>query len=191
MSSSMRERELKFSPGPSFRMHDLVEGLNDLEAGAPTEQTLHATYYDTIDLRLARSGASLRWRDDHGWVVKLPVARADVLTRNEIGVAGEPGTIPQGALDLVYALVRSEPVAPVAKLVSVRHRVHLRDAEGRVVAEAVDDEVSVLDGAHLTARFRELEVEFTDDAPDRLADEVVTVLRAAGAGSPDPVPKIV
>jgi CHAD domain-containing protein len=187
----MQERELKFTPGPSFRMSELVGRLPHLHAGEPTTLTLHATYYDTVDLRLARNGASLRWRDDQGWVVKLPVTRGAVLTRDELGVPGAPGEVPQDALDLVYALVRSAPVEPIAKLVTVRNRVHLHDGDGRAVAEVVDDEVSVLDGNHLSARFRELEVELTDDAPDALVAEVMHVLHAAGAGHPDPVPKIV
>jgi CHAD domain-containing protein len=51
--------------------------------------------------------------------------------------------------------------------------------------------VSVLDGPHLTRHFRELEVEFTDDAPRDLPARVVDAIAAAGAGTPDPIPKIV
>lgn len=191
MPGREQERELKFTPGPSFRAGDVIERLPGLRPGDPSTRTLHASYYDTADLRLARTGASLRWRDDQGWMVKLPVTGGDLLTRDEITVEGEPGVVPASALDLVHALVRSAPLDAVAKLVSVRNRVDLFDADDRKVAEMVDDEVSVLDGNHLLSRFREVEVELTKHAGTDLADELVAALRAAGAGRPDPVPKIV
>jgi CHAD domain-containing protein len=195
MAAREQERELKFTPGPSFRAGDVIERLPGLRAAEPTSRTLHATYYDTADLRLARTGASLRWRDDQGWMVKLPITGGDLLTRDEITVDGEPpragGAVPEAALDLVHALARTAPVDAVAKLVTVRNRVDLFDTDDRKVAEMVDDEVSVLDGNHLLARFREVEVELTKHASEDLADEVVAALRAAGAGRPDPVPKIV
>jgi CHAD domain-containing protein len=49
----------------------------------------------------------------------------------------------------------------------------------------------VLSGRRIAARFRELEVEITDDTPEGLLDEVLGRLRAAGAGEPDPTPKYV
>ena len=49
----------------------------------------------------------------------------------------------------------------------------------------------MLDGRRVAARFRELEVEIVEDAPTSLATEVVGRLRDAGAGDPDPTPKIV
>ena len=49
----------------------------------------------------------------------------------------------------------------------------------------------MLDGIRLVARFRELEVELEEAAPDTLEPALVARLRAAGAGHPDPVPKIV
>lgn len=198
MGAREQERELKFTPGPAFRAVDVLGHLPGLRAGDPTERTLHATYFDTADLRLARNGASLRWRDDQGWLVKLPIDRTgaeEVLTRDEITVEGtapgEGGEVPEAALDLVHAVTRRAPVEVVAKLVSVRNRVDLFDADDRKVAEMVDDEVSVLDGAHLVTRFREIEVELTRHAGPDLGDEVAAAMKAAGAGRPEPVPKIV
>lgn len=188
----MRERELKFTPGPSFRLPDLTEHLAGVVADPPSTIRLQAAYFDTPDLRLARSGASLRFRDDQGWVVKLPVSRDEVLTRLELEIAGEAcNEPPVAAVDLVHALIRTADLGVVARLNTVRQRVLLRDADGAPLAEVVDDEVSVLDGAHLSARFRELEVEFTDSSTAELVDAIVETLHAAGAGHPDPVPKIV
>ena len=64
------------------------------------------------------------------------------------------------------------------------------DDEGAVLAEVVDDEVSVLQGRKVAVRFREVEAEVTGKAPDGLLDGLVARLRAAGAGPPDPTSKV-
>jgi CHAD domain-containing protein len=51
--------------------------------------------------------------------------------------------------------------------------------------------VSVIDGVRLAARFRELEVELADGADDGIVALLASRLQQAGAGRPDPVPKIV
>ncbi len=187
----MREHELKFTPAPSFELPSLTDLEHGVRAGQPEELRLQAFYFDTDDLRLSRAGASLRYRSDDGWTVKLPVARGDALTRDEIPVAGDPGVPPPEALDLVRAIVRRAPLQLAARLTTLRRRTRLHDQTGRVVVEVVDDEVSVLDGMRLAARFRELEVEIAADAPSGFVESVVAALRAAGAGAPTPIPKIV
>jgi CHAD domain-containing protein len=68
----------------------------------------------------------------------------------------------------------------------------LRDfASGESLGEVVDDEVSVLDGARLVARFRELEVELEPDVPEGVAESIAMRLHTAGAGLPHLVPKVV
>src|SRR5256885_7458219 len=52
---------------------------------------------------------------------------------------------------------------------------------------SVDDEVSVRDGRRVAARFREIEVEVPDG--QAALDPLVSRLRGAGAGAPDPTPK--
>ncbi len=187
----MREHELKFTPAPSFQLPSLTDLEHGVRAGQPEELRLQAFYFDTDDLRLSRSGASLRYRSDDGWTVKLPLARDEALTRDEIPIAGDPGSPPAAALDLVRAIIRSAPVELAARLTTLRRRTRLYDQSGRVVGEVVDDEVSVLDGMRLAARFRELEVEITEDAPSGFEKAVVHALRVAGAGAPTPIPKIV
>ena len=81
-NGSTVERELKFMPAPELDVAD-IDGLDDELTLEPAgTKHLRATYYDTADYRLARTGASLRFRDDDGWTVKLPSgvrrrARAD------------------------------------------------------------------------------------------------------------------
>jgi CHAD domain-containing protein len=188
----MLEHETKFSPGPFFQVPDLAT-LPGVQPDAPEIIRLQAVYYDTDDFRLARSGASVRYRNAEGWTVKLPVTQdAGALDRQELHLDGEPDDDPpDAALDLVHALARSAPLQPVARLNTVRTSVVLRDEQGTKIGEVVDDEVSVLDGIRLMARFRELEVEVEDIAPESVEPALLARLRAAGAGQPDPVPKIV
>jgi CHAD domain-containing protein len=150
----------------------------------------HTTYYDTDDLRLARWGCSLRYRDIDGWTLKLPSSGSgSALEREEILFDGDPKQVPDAAVDLVRAYVRTSAVGPVTRLRTLRRAVALRDADGRQVAEIVDDEVSVMDGRRLAARFRELEVERGEAATDEAIERILDRLRAAGAGESDPTPK--
>ncbi|MFI5047575.1 MAG: CHAD domain-containing protein [Acidimicrobiia bacterium] len=187
----MLERELKFSPGPSFELPDLADPAHGIHVDEPVTSKLIAAYYDTADLRLARAGASLRHRNDEGWLVKLPVARGDGLVRLEHHVPGEGNEPPPDAVQLVLAISRSSPLQLIARLNTLRRRVVVRDDAGVPVAEVDDDDVSVIDGVHLTARFRELEVELAESTDDAIAGVIAQRLQAAGAGPPDPVPKVV
>ena len=89
------------------------------------------------------------------------------------------------------AYVRKAELVPVARLSTIRRRVRLVDATGARVAEVVDDEVSVRDGRRVAARFREIEVEVTSqpNGANGIVDPLVSRLRGAGAGAPDPTPK--
>src|SRR3954468_1091351 len=184
------EREYKFAVTSDWEAPS-VDGL--CVAAAPTAVEQTATYYDTPDLRLTRAGASLRFRSDDGWTVKLPTAgqHDDALHRDELHVDGPGGSPPAFALELVRPFARSMPVGVVSRLRTLRRRVDLFDAAGERLAEVDDDEVSVLDGRRVGARFREIELELFDDAGPELQHAFVDWLRAAGAGDADPVPKVV
>lgn len=194
----MLEREVKLGAGPGFRLPDLA-GVVEGAAAAPAE-TLHldTVYFDTADLRLARWGVSLRWRGGEGWTLKLAPAAvgaghpAIALERDELTFEGGSRRPPQAALSLVRAYVRNAVVGPVARLSTVRRRVRLSDPRGTRLAEVVDDEVSVRDGRRVAARFREIEVEAPPaNGADGVLEPLVTALRRAGAGAPDPTPKYV
>lgn len=201
-SSAFTEREVKVAAGPGMILPDLDGVLPGVTASVVPPQRLMATYYDTTDLRLARSGVTLRHRLGGGgeaWTVKLPDAASRPeggLARREIGFSGRQGRVPETALDLVRGLVRSAPVVAVARLRTDRSRVELRRGDGRLLAEVDDDDVSVLAGGlrgarrRPTSRFRELEVELADGADPAVLGAVVERLRAAGAGGPDPTPKV-
>ena len=189
---SSREREIKLAAPAAFRMPPLTDPGGDVFAGPDETLVLDATYYDTDDLRLVRSGATLRHRSDEGWLVKLPAGVGnEVLSRDEHSFPGAPSAPPDAALDLIRSLIRSADVAPVARLRTTRHRVPLHDADGKPIAEVVDDEVDVLEGSDDVAHFREIEVELTDTISDAQRSVVLARLRAAGAGVADPTPKLV
>ena len=187
------EREVKLAAWGGFTLPALDDLAPDLTVEPLKTKKLDATYYDTRDLRLARAGVSLRHRlgDDPPWTVKLPDGDSGpVMSRREIPFDGPAGAIPEAAAALVRAYVRSEPLVPVARLKTERSRVGLKIA-GTPVAEIADDEVSVYHGRRLASRFREVEVEVEEEAPDKLLPAVVERLRDAGAGAPDKTPKVV
>ncbi len=187
------EREVKLAAWGGFVLPALEDLAPDLSVEPLKVKKLDATYYDTRDLRLARAGVSLRHRigDDPPWTVKLPDGDSGpVMSRREIPFDGPAGTIPVPAAALVRAYARGEALVPVARLKTERSRVGLR-VDGTPVAEIADDEVSVYHGRRLASRFREVEVEVEDTAPDGLLPAVVERLRDAGAGAPDKTPKVV
>ena len=120
----MRERETKLLVDPDFPVPAL-DGLDGLQLASEDDVDLRAEYFDTSDLRLTRAGASLRYRTDAGWTVKLPVVAGagPSLVRSEHEFGGEPGIPPAVALDLLRAFTLGVPVRPIAHVRTHRHRI--------------------------------------------------------------------
>ncbi|MDG4808291.1 CYTH and CHAD domain-containing protein [Micromonospora sp. WMMD1120] len=186
----MIEEEQKYEVDDAFVLPDLA---GTAPAGGRVRAlppvTLVARYLDTVDLRLARAGASLRHRkgDELPWTVKLPTGTPGV--RHEVSRPGPKGRPPPELVELVTVLHRGAPLGPVAVVRTVRHGYEVCDRAGTVLAEVMDDRVTVLDDADLvTDTFREVEVELK--AGDRkLLDRVGAVLRGAGARQGSFTPK--
>ncbi|HKT05703.1 MAG TPA: CYTH and CHAD domain-containing protein [Rugosimonospora sp.] len=177
----MLEEERKYDVDPSFTVPDLTDCLPEGGSVVAREpKYLRATYYDTADLLLARSGASLRFRrgDTLPWTVKLPTEVPGA--RHEISRAGAPGTVPGELIALVTAYTRGATLKPGAVLRTTRHVYELRGADGEALAELDDDAVTVLEGKSVRLAFREIEVE-RHAAGRRLLDRVDDRLRSAGA----------
>jgi CHAD domain-containing protein len=175
------EEERRYEVDAAFRLPDLTDCVpEDGRLITRPPQKLRATYYDTTDLRLARSGAWLRYRrgDDEPWTVKLPTVAPGI--RNEISVPGSPSAVPDRLLELALSYSRGAPVAPVVTLNTVRRAFQLCDREDRVAVEVVDETVSVADGRRVALKFREIEVE-RRAGKARLLDVVEAALRDAGA----------
>jgi len=182
------EREVKLSAAPGFNLPDLNLATEGVTAASEQEARLETAYWDTADLRLARWGVSLRYRARAGWTLKLAGSASDgMLVRPELHFSGPARTVPRRALDLLQGYVRSGQLQPVARLSTWRRRVLLERA-GQRLAEVVDDEVSVLEGRRVAARFREVEVELFPGG-DEILPSLLASLRTAGAGEPDPTPK--
>jgi CHAD domain-containing protein len=174
------ERELKLRADDGFELPDL--------GGEPLEPRVFvSTYHDTADFRLARAGATLRHRVEHGrglWQLKLPRATG----RLELEHDGGPADPPADVLRLVPALTRGHELAPVARLRTRRSGVRVHD-DG-AVADVVLDSVSVLEGQRVTRVWEELEVELIE-GDERVLSRIGKSLRRAGAGEAEERPKVV
>ncbi|MEI2641502.1 MAG: CYTH and CHAD domain-containing protein [Candidatus Nanopelagicales bacterium] len=158
-----------------FRMPDLQSAAIARVDREPV-RTMQSTYVDTADLRLARWGVTLRRHDgdqEQGWVLTLP--GDDVVT------AALSDEVPPELRSLTGAFARSAPLTDVATLRTERTPHVLFDATDRPVGQVLDDTVSLLDGEHIAARFREVEVAPLTDGPS--LEPVVSILRAAGAAA--------
>jgi inorganic triphosphatase YgiF len=190
----MLEVELKLAVEGSFAPTLAPEraGVAGVEELAPLD--LRATYYDTPDLRLARSGITLRHRtgeaDRASWTLKLPNGARDSSSRDEVEFHGPGNVVPDGAEDLIAAFVRNAALTPVARLRTRRRRWSLRDPDGTEVAELVDDRVSVLQRGRVVERFRELEIESKGLDRDGL-ERIAQALTENGAAAAPQVPKLV
>jgi CHAD domain-containing protein len=175
------EEGRRYEVDAAFRLPDLTDCVpEDGRLITRPPQKLRATYYDTADLRLARSGASLRYRrgDDEPWTVNLPTAAPGV--RHGISMPGTPTAVPDRLLELALSYTRGAPLSPVVTLNTIRRAYQLCDREDRVAVEVVDDTVSVADGRRVALKFREIEVE-RKAGKAKLLDVVEAALRDAGA----------
>ena len=186
----MREHELKFEVDESFKPSQL-ENLEPYEVNEMATQDLSAGYYDTADLRLARWGASLRYRkgDDggDGWTLKLPVNGS----REELKFELPASSIPKDVKTLTTALTRGADLKLVATIRTKRRRWAIRETPGDAqLAELAFDEVSVLKSRRVVQRFREIEIEAVNTDRIGLA-KIGNALRAKGARETDQKPKVV
>jgi len=165
--------------------HAVLPALHELPGVAAVEQPvelhLEAVYFDTAGLDLARAKVTLRRRtggEDDGWHVKLPISSGERLEiRHPLGRAARK--VPIQVVRVVRVHVRDHELVPVVSLATRRIVHRLLDAEGEVLAEVSDDEVtSTVDGA--TESWREWEVELVNGSPD-LLDAAAPSFLAAGA----------
>jgi CHAD domain-containing protein len=178
------EIEAKFDVGEEFHLPDLAALPEVAEVQPLRLQRLVATYFDTDDLRLLRSSATLRRRtggSDAGWHLKLPAG-----AQRRLELRRPPGRpadgVPEELIGLTRARTRAAELGPVARL-TTRRKVHrLLDAEGTVLAEIADDGVTAetMGEAVTTSTWREVEVELVDGTPELLA-AATKALRRAGA----------
>jgi CHAD domain-containing protein len=173
MATEIRETERKYEAPPGTLLPDLDDLSGVAAESSPEEQRLEARYYDTEDLRLIRSGVTLRRRQggsDPGWHLKLPEG-GDSRREIQLPLARATRQVPKELGGLVRAFTRGEALLPVAEINTVRHRLVLLDEAGGSLAEVVDDDVSAstLGGQTALSHWREVEVELTGGGRGLLA----------------------
>jgi CHAD domain-containing protein len=197
VAQSALEREVKLDAAPGLALPNLAGVVAGVVVRSRPDQRLHAAYYDTEDLRLLRSGVTLRHRrearaasESGEWTLKLPEggSRA-VLARQELSWPGPPGPVPPDALRLVRAYRRTLPIEQVAVIVTHRRRLLLAGPGDEPLVE-IDDDVVSAERAHRTGGFREIEVEVVGPSGDTVLDAVVDRLLGAGATRGDGYPKL-
>ncbi|MEU2284862.1 CYTH and CHAD domain-containing protein [Streptomyces sp. NPDC013178] len=186
MTQSTRETERKYQVPASGGFPSLSgltgrnkgKGATLVDAGA---HDLDAVYYDTADLRLTRTSATLRRRtggSDAGWHLKLPLADD---TREEIRAPLQE-EIPDSLGDLALSRTRGARLEPVVRIRSSRAVRDLVDADGALLAEVVLDQVRAdslrPEGGHTA--WTELEVELAGDADPALLKRVDKALGKEG-----------
>ncbi|RII08691.1 CHAD domain protein [Streptomyces sp. YIM 130001] len=182
MAETKREIERKYEAGADVGLPDLTRIAAVAAVVDRGVVELDATYYDTADLRLARSARTLRRRtggDDEGWHLKLPVAEG---VRDEIQ-APLSATVPRALAGLVRSRIRTAELLPVVAMRSSRDVRHLVDGDGALLAEVAVDTVHAErlapQGAG-TATWTEIEVELADGGDPAFLDRVDKRLRKAG-----------
>ena len=186
MTSEYLEVEAKYDVAEGFAVPDLAGLPGVATVAEPVEHLLEAVYLDTEDLRLLRSGITLRRRTggtDAGWHLKLPAGAARRELRAPLGRATK--NPPRAVQDPVAGVLRGARPRPVAMLRTRRVVTALRTADGDLLAEIADDTVSATvlagpDGAAEMHAWREVEVELAAGG-DELASAVAERLTAAGA----------
>jgi CHAD domain-containing protein len=158
--------------------------------GRAPSQELDAVYFDTPGRDLAAHRITLRRRtggSDAGWHLKLPAgpeARTEV--RVPLGDAGDE--VPDELRDVVLAIVRDRPLTPVARIATHRTVDQLFSADGAVLAEFADDQVTArAEDEDAERHWREWELELSEDvvadgvANMHLLDRLTNRLLDAGA----------
>ncbi|MFE1290211.1 CHAD domain-containing protein [Streptomyces sp. NPDC058751] len=184
MARSTRETERTYAAPDAD-----VSWLSDLAGTGPVAsvadqgmQELDAVYYDSDDLRLTGTRASLGRRTggtDPGWHLKLPLPGD---SREEIESPLASKDVPDELRDLTLSRTHGTALRPVVRVRSSRSLHHLLDAEGDVLAELSMDEVSaeaLLDDEG-RAVWTEMEVELVEDGDPALLDDVEKVLHRHG-----------
>lgn len=183
------EVELKFDVEADATAPDWsgLPGVVSVSAGEA--RSLDATYLDTPDTALARSGYALRRRTggpDAGWHIKGP--RAADGGRIELHwPLGEADLVPPAARAELAAVAGDAELSPLARIRNERVAYALLSAGGGVVAEFADDRVRTRDErAGIEREWHEWEIELGPAAPDdpewRAAFFAAVEAAALGAG---------
>ena len=174
------EREVKLKTGRLFRLPHFP--------GEPLPPRLFtSTYFDTVEHRLTQLGVTLcRRTENHQvlWQLNLPRPAA----RLEVKMASGRSTPPAPLEDLLFGLLRREPLTAIAKLRTRRAGIRIQPHD-KPLADVVIDRVKILNGRRVVGHLNEIEVERRSGKEKEFA-AIVTALREAGAYDGDSRPKV-
>jgi CHAD domain-containing protein len=189
MAVVLDEIETKYAVDENAALPEF-ESLPEVGTVAQEVQLLCATYFDTDDRALLRSGVTLRRRtggDDAGWHLKLPDATCRHEFHEPLGEAADPP--PEQLIALTWGLHRGRPLSAVATIETHRTIVRLNDAEGQRLADVCDDRVTArqLDPGGRARVWREWEIELAGPASPaaRAAAALMVGAGADPAASPN------
>jgi CHAD domain-containing protein len=140
------EKKFDVPAGTVFPSFDGLAAVSRVEQ--QPAQALDAVYFDTPARDLAANRVTLRRRTggpDAGWHLKLPAgpdARTEVHVPLDTPTEAGDAAVPEELRDIVLAIVRDRPLAPVARITTTRNVVMLYGGDGAALAEFCDDEVS-------------------------------------------------
>lgn len=179
--ASAVETELKYEADAEPPALTDLPGVSEVDG--PHEERLSAVYYDTLDQRLGRHGATLRRRTgghDEGWHLKVPVG-GDSRVELRLPLSDGPATNepPRELAELTFGMTRGASIRPLAHLKTKRRIWRLLSSDGQLLAEVAHDRVTArrLDDTSTVDKWRELEVELTPHAD---ADALDRALRDGG-----------
>ncbi|MFN0029976.1 MAG: CHAD domain-containing protein [Acidimicrobiales bacterium] len=189
-STGTAELELKVAAPAGFQMPRL-DGFEEL---SNAHVVLTAMYWDTDDLLLTGWGHSLRYRSaddgsESGWTLKLAGPPSKLANRREITFEEPAGAPPAAARHALLGVIGRRPLVPVAVVTTERSSRRMKVRAGGSTVEVADDRVTSMVGDTPGPAFREVEVELLD-GPRSALRRAAKVLSKAGAGEPDPTPKV-
>lgn len=170
--SSSVEVEAKYDVDDDTPLPDWSALPGVTRIGEPEPRDLDARYLDTPTAELARAGVAVRRRlggPDAGWHVKGPAeggGRTETQwpLEDDVDPDADP-VVPAAVQDAVSSIARP-PFTALARVRNHRTAYSLQDAEGREVAEFVDDRVRARDERRdAESSWREWEVELGPAAP--------------------------
>jgi hypothetical protein len=161
------EVELKFDVDDDTALPEWTGLPGVARVHGPDLRPLDAVYFDTAELALAHAGYAVRRRTggpDGGWHIKGPkVGDARTELHWPLTDADEVPAEVRGAV----ATVTDAALAPIARIRNARGAYALRDEDGDLVAEFVDDHVIATDERSGVERtWREWEFELGPAAPE-------------------------
>ena len=192
------EVERKYDVDAAAGLPDWASLPGVASVGDAEPRELDARYLDTADGRLAAALTALRRRSggpDEGWHIKRSTPEGKLETQwplDEHAGDDETVTVPD-AVRAALAEIAEGPFQVIARIRNARTAYALRDADGGVVAEFVDDRVRATDvRTGRETSWREWELELGPAAPAdaagvdelfRAADELVRSSGGAPSGS--------